>query len=112
MRPSASSIDPATIRALSTRPGRAIIKAAVCHFLHRTRKGPGTTPEDIAAKIYGKDDAGTILTRAAVSPAMTTTSGWASQLVATSVSDFIGSLSGVSAAVRLLQLGLVSDFGA
>ena len=52
-----------------------------------------------------------IITKAATSPASTTTSGWADTLGATSaVSDFIGALGPASAGSALLRRGLVLQF--
>jgi len=44
--------------------------------------------------------------RAASAPATTTTTGWAAELAVDSVAEFVGGLSGLSAAGRLINLGM------
>jgi hypothetical protein len=60
------------------------------------------SPERIAKARWPEDEVTlALLTRAAASPATTTTSGWASQLATTAVADFVASLAPQSAAAAL-----------
>jgi hypothetical protein len=66
--------------------------------------------EDIAAERWPRDDQVPLLLKAASAPATVTTSGWASQLAATSVADFILGLGPASAGAELLKHGLTFSF--
>lgn len=66
--------------------------------------------EKIAATLWPDDTATPVLVKAAVSPATMTTSGWASQLVRTAVSDFILNLGAASAGSALLKRGVSLSF--
>ena len=65
------------------------------------------TSEDVARRIWPKDDVTPLLlTRAATSLATTTTTGWAAEFARAAVGDFIKSLAPQSAAARLIKAGL------
>lgn len=84
--------------------GENLIRAAFATFAARCG---GTFVGDEVEKRYPGDEAAlAIVTRAAVPVGTTTTSGWASQLVQTAVGSFLVDLAGVSAASRLMTLGI------
>jgi HK97 family phage major capsid protein len=80
--------------------------------LHDTKKRPALT---VLTETYGEDE-GTkvmhdVITRAATVPADTTTSGWASQLVQTSLGEFFASLTPNSVYPALASRGGSFTFG-
>jgi Phage capsid family len=70
---------------------------------------PAASPLAIAKRTFGSDRAVEFLIRAAVSPAMTTTTGWADTFV-TVANVFLASLTGPSAAADLFGRGLQVKF--
>ena len=60
----------------------------------------------LAERLWPNDRAAIALTRAATSPASTTTSTWAGALSPTATADFVASLTGESAAARLIDAGM------
>jgi hypothetical protein len=70
----------------------------------------GEYPHDTARRIYPDDDNVRLMTRAAVSPATITTSGWADSLAATSLADFLLNIGGISAGSALLKRCLSLQF--
>jgi hypothetical protein len=67
-------------------------------------------PADIAETCWPQDRVVTTLLRAASTPAMTSTSGWASQLAHIVVADIVSALGAVAAAGELLRLSLTLNF--
>src|SRR5262245_44649495 len=66
---------------------------------------------DVALRMWPQDRMlEELLTRAAVSPAMTTTTGWAAELAHKVVSDAIDALGPASAGAQVLKEGLVLNF--
>jgi hypothetical protein len=82
------------------RPGDAIFRAAVAHFVSRQSRDCG--PEQIAERLWSDD----VVTKAATAPATTTTSGWATPLVAAAVADAVVGLAPLSGAAELIRRGL------
>ena len=63
-------------------------------------------PHQIARTIWPQDEVTPqLLTRAATSPAATTTTGWAAELAQQAIGDFVASLAPQSAAARLINAG-------
>jgi hypothetical protein len=89
-------------------PGSALIRLAAAQLLARADRRP---VEKIIAELWEDDDVLPILLKAAVSPATTTTSGWADSLAATAVQDFFISMGPASAGALLLSRGLQFTFG-
>lgn len=84
--------------------GENLIRAAFATFAATCRN---TFAGDEVEKRYPGDDAALMLvTRATVAPANTTTSGWASQLVQMAVGSFLADLGAMSAASRLMAMGM------
>jgi hypothetical protein len=69
------------------------------------RSQPGGDPRQIASQLYDEPTRA-FVERAAVGPATTTTSGWASQLASTAVADVITTIAPRSAAAALMAAGL------
>jgi hypothetical protein len=101
-RPNPIPLRPDYAAAARNRPiyvERAAYAAAFATALQRDRGA-------IFAKLYPNDDVSPVLlTRAAVAPGSTTTSGWASQLVQSAVWDFFKNLVPISAAAALAARG-------
>jgi Phage capsid family len=73
---------------------------------------PGRPDAERTARTLWPDDGATgLLVKSATNPATLTTSGWASQLAATAVADFIQGLGPASAGAALLARGLQFQFG-
>jgi len=97
-------------------PGDHVIRALVAKVIGHANK---QDPRAILVERYGEDgqiDPATkavfdVVTRAATAPADTTTSGWASQLVQTSVADFMSLLIPASVYPGLSAKGLRLNFG-
>jgi hypothetical protein len=93
-----------------TRPSdcliRALLAAALAQFDDNM---PGA--EKIAKRLWPDDRATELVLRSAVVPADTATSGWASQLAATSIADFVGTLGPASAAGELFRRATMLEFG-
>src|SRR4051794_1806631 len=69
------------------RPSDNLIRAATCAFVAKCR---GTSREQVMCEFYGQDDVtAAIVQRSAVSPGTLTTTGFAAELAATGISDFI-----------------------
>jgi hypothetical protein len=92
------------------KPGAALERAAVVSALHAIRYEKGDTSlslEQLASRLYPNDDRlPGMVTRGAVAPATTTTTGWAAELSQNLVADFVGSLGAQSAGSRLIDAGL------
>lgn len=92
------------------RGADVIVRAATAELL-RTQMRPGITEavEDVIERVYDRCPATlAYVARAATSPAMTTTVGWAAELVATSTLDFLASEMPASAFAQLTQRGVLT----
>jgi hypothetical protein len=102
----ASSLSPSDIARLSAPPGRAVERAAFAAFIHAASPLQYRSAEHAAKTLYPRDSvAASLLTRAAVAPAMTSDAGWAGTTVNTALADFFSSLRPISAAARLIEAG-------
>lgn len=107
---------PFAVPAKKVAPADHVIRSLVASVVGHATK---TNPRQVLAERYGEDgkiDDATkavfdVVTRSASAPADTTTSGWASQLVQTSVSDFMGLLMPASVYPGLAAKGLRLNFG-
>lgn len=102
-QPNAIPLRPDYTRAAAAAPNhvaRAAFAAAKAAFLRQV-------PAELCAKLYPDDDVSLrVLTRAAITPGTTTTSGWASQLVQNAIGNFLGNLTATSAAAALMGRGV------
>src|SRR4051812_25813627 len=93
-----------------SKPGAALEKAAIVAARHAIRYDKGDSSlsvDQLASRMFPNDSmVGRMVTRSAVAPALTTTTGWAAELSPTLVSDFLGSLGALSAGSRLIEAGL------
>ena len=60
--------------------------------VHFFAKMQGKQVADVLRERYAGDEGTEVVLRAAVAPAMTTTAGWAAELVGTAIADFLNSL--------------------
>jgi hypothetical protein len=98
--------------ALPPRRGPCPISRAATAHAVAAAKGPGFSPENVLEKLFPKDARSmAILTRAATAPATTTTSGWASQLATNDYREFLVGLQPLSAAARLIEMGVYASLG-
>jgi hypothetical protein len=88
------------------RPADHITRAAAAHVAYQANFGRYKSAEDAARQLFGDDKVTDIVLRAATSPAMVGTSGWASQLAQTAVADFVVGLAPLSAAAELIRRAL------
>ena len=96
---------------------QTVIRALVCRF---KAQGTNETPEDAAVKLFGSGQRGVVealrdlpkfIARAAVNPAMTSVSGWASELVGSeNYPGLLPSLAPASVYAQLSARGLRLDF--
>jgi Phage capsid family len=91
--------------AVRRRGADCLVKAATVFLLSNTTT-PRTPTKDILRIHYPDDKAVEWLTRAATTPASDTVQGWAKDLLAMGVADFVNTLSPTSAAATLLARGL------
>jgi len=97
--------DAASIR--KARASTYLFRAAAAHVRARVEK---STAERCAKQLF--DDVVTpLVLRAGTAQAKTTGSGWADALAATSVDDFVASISVLSAAAGLIAKGMRVDLG-
>lgn len=103
---------PFALAAKKSDPQDLIIRSAVVQVLSHIEKRSLT---DVLTARYGEDDGiKTLLdvtTKAASAPAMTTTNGWAAELVQTAVLDFVDTLVAKSVYPILRDLGGKFTFG-
>lgn len=102
---------PDDFRAKGTRPRDHIVRAATAAFLAQANSHSDGGAEEWAQRLYRGDGVTGFILRSATSPATTTQAGWAAELAQQSVADFMGGLTGLSAASRVLSLGTTLDFG-
>jgi hypothetical protein len=93
--------------AVRGKAGDLFVKAACCHLL---AAHSNDFPERVAASYYAKDLAVAEVTRAAIVPADSVTSGWASTFSQTSISDFMLAIGPQSAGSALLKRGISLEF--
>lgn len=93
-------------------PKDALIRSAVCQVLGHVER---RSAYDVLIGRYGEDESVKtmldVVTKAATAPATTTTSGWAAELVQTSVLDFMESLLPASVYPSLRARGGEFSFG-
>jgi hypothetical protein len=94
--------------AVRDRTGQSLVRSVIAFALEEIGHTHG--PEARAKALWPRDEAAALVTRSAVVPADTVTSGWASQLAQTVIPDFISSLAPVSAGAQLLSRGLQFSF--
>lgn len=103
---------PFAVPAQKIAPSDYVLRAATIKLLAHLHK---ESPEVIRQRAYGDDEATKVvfdhMTKAATAPAMTTTSGWASQLVQTVNADFMETLLPASVYPSLAARGLRLNFG-
>ena len=92
-------------------PGRSFYRAAFAigknalEPIPNMRKGA----DALAEERWPNDKVAFALTKAATSPALTTSGTWAGSLAPTATADFLGSLVGESAAAKLIDVGMRVD---
>lgn len=86
-----------------------LYKAATALFI--AKMGNKTIDEALRERYPGEDNVGMVL-RAAVSPANTTTAGWAAELVGTAIADFLAQLPRTAIYPKLAAQGPRFTFGA
>jgi hypothetical protein len=89
------------------RPGDTFVRAAGACLLAQATNDFATT---VAARQWGSDRAVEVLTKAAVSPATITGSGWVDSFAATALPDFLLNIGPVSAGSALLKRCLSLTF--
>ena len=103
---------PFAVPATKVNPEDYVIRSLACMLQSRIQQ---RNPLDVMRERYGEDESTRVvynhITRAAVVPADTTTSGWATQLVETSVQGFIPALLPNSVYPRLSSMGSKFTFG-
>lgn len=102
---------PATV-AKKSEPKDILVRSAVCRLMaHFERR----SAYEVMVERYGEDDTVKamldVVTKAATAPATTTTTGWAAELVQTSVLDFMESLKAASVYPALREKGGTFTFG-
>jgi hypothetical protein len=110
-----TALNPIPLRPdLSGRPSPSdhFIRAVSATLLSEVHRGSaaGVAPETFAAERWPNDDMTLRIVKAATGPATTTTSGWASQLAANSVADFVLNMGPASVGSALLRRGLSLSF--
>lgn len=99
---------PLGIKEREPKPGDMVIRAAAISLLsHVTQRDPITVLEER----YRDHEATNMFVRAAVDPAKTTVSGWASELIETETVAFLETLRDVSFYPRLASMGANLQFG-
>ena len=105
---------PFAIPAKKLRPSDYLWRSVVVQFKHYVERGRRSM-NDIMTECYGEDvttkTVMDIVTRAASAPAMTTVSGWASNLTQIVTGDLIEALIPASILPRLAAMGTTYNFG-
>lgn len=99
---------PLGLKEREPKPGDLVIRAAVCTVLAQVTQ---RDPLSILEERYRDHEATNVFVRAAVDPAKTTVSGWASELVETETVNFLETLRDISFYPRLATLGANLQFG-
>jgi len=92
----------------TTRPSQPLVRAMLAHALAVDAYG---SQDDIARRLWPKDEQIIPVMKAATAPADTTTSGWASQLAAQSIADLVTTLGPVTCAGELMRRAVALEFG-
>ena len=96
----------------SEEPGDLMFKHATAKFLAYAKKQP---VEQVLEENYGDQpvvkETFDYIRKSAVNPAMTTTTGWAAELVRSDTRSFLASLEDVSVAASLASMATSLDFG-
>ena len=105
MRPRTDSAPPSLRRdpPLQLPPGNTFVRYIATLALAQIER---SSPQEIATRMWPSD----LVLRAATAPAMTSTAGWAAELVQRLVADGLRALGPASAGALLLQQGLVLTF--
>ena len=105
MRPRTDSAPPSLRRdpPLQLPPGNTFVRYIATLALAQIER---SSPQEIATRMWPSD----LVLRAATAPAMTSTAGWAAELVQRLVADGLRALGPASAGALLLQQGLVLSF--
>lgn len=90
------------------KPADLLVRAAVCRVLSHISNSP---IEKVLEERYPGHEATSVVTRTAIAPATTTTSGWASQLVQTAMAEFLALLPPNSIYPTLRDMGVSLSFG-
>ncbi len=110
--PLSKAVQPFAKVAKKSDPKDAMIRSAVCQLLAHVER---RSAFDVMVGRYGEDETVKtmldVVTKAATAPATTTTTGWAAELVQTSVLDFMESLMGASVYPALRARGGEFSFG-
>jgi hypothetical protein len=91
-------------------PRDNIVRAAMAQLLRYRDEGRSGTEQQLLRSLWPDDEVTPVLLRAATAPATLTTSGWASQIAATSLADMLMNLGPASAGSALLRRSLVLSF--
>jgi hypothetical protein len=95
-------------RELPLPPGNSFVRLLTAKTIASVR---GISQADVAEQMWPNDKIfAQIVTRAASTPAMTTATGWAAELVAKVVVDALAALGPASAGAQLFKQGLVLNF--
>ena len=105
MRPRTDSAPPSLRRdpPLQLPPGNTFVRYIATLALAQIER---SSPQEIATRMWPSD----LVLRAATAPAMTSTAGWAAELVQTMVADGLRALGPASAGAQVLERGLVLSF--
>lgn len=99
---------PLGVKVREPKPGDLIVRAGVCSLLGFMSQ---RDPIQVLEERYRDHEATNAYVRAAVDPAKTTVSGWASELIVTDTIDFLESLTDLSFYPRIAALGFNLQFG-
>jgi HK97 family phage prohead protease/HK97 family phage major capsid protein len=99
---------PLGLKAREPKPGDMIVRAALCQMLSQLTQ---RDPISILEERYRDHEATNVFVRAAVDPAKTTVSGWASELIETETVAFLETLRELSFYPRLASMGANLQFG-
>jgi hypothetical protein len=105
IRPLPSDPPPLFKRELDAPAGNLFTRFIAAHAVATVRKA---TPQTVASVLWPSDrNVAELIERAASAPAMTTVSGWAAELAHKVVVDALATLGPASAAIKIIQRGLV-----
>ncbi|RLP22256.1 phage major capsid protein [Mesorhizobium sp. YM1C-6-2] len=99
---------PLGIKAREPKPGDMVLRAGVVQLISYVSQ---RDPLKVLEERYGDHEATQVFVRAAVDPAKTTVSGWASELIETETVAFLETLREISFYPRLAALGANLQFG-
>jgi hypothetical protein len=93
------------------RPSDYLVRAILACAQANLGENRGIGAERLAAEMWPGDEPTRLVLRAATEPATTGTSGWASELAASTTSDLVLTLGPTAAAGELFRLGTALAFG-